>query len=234
MIERKKQPALGIQEAELILWVAAGLASLYPVAAHLNATFPFFTVVWLVVPLGAVLRSRSASSSGFRAVPGRLFWMTTAANVGLLLLVMALFEPWSAAYGTLVRQAVKGDTTFAWLALYPSPAGWLLMLLFSGLVTLFAEELFFRGWLLQLLLKMVNRWLAIVMQALFFTLVQALPALFLNPVQALVWVVAYSFIGVGLVNGWAAARTSSIWPGLIAATLMNLVVTLASGAASVW
>jgi hypothetical protein len=49
--------------------------------------------------------------------------------------------------------------------------------------------------------------------------------LLLNPVQALVWVGAYAFLGVGAINGWAAARTGSIWPGAIAAPLMNLIVT---------
>ena len=91
--------------------MVAGLVSLYPVATHLETGFPFFTVIWLVVPLIAVLRWRNAALVGFRTVPRRLFWVTTAINLGLLLLVIALFEPWSHAYGTLVREATKGDTT---------------------------------------------------------------------------------------------------------------------------
>lgn len=74
----------------------------------------------------------------------------------------------------------------------------------------------------------MNRWLAIALQGLLFALLQALPASLLSPAQALVGVGAYSFLGVGLINGWAAARTRSIWPGLIAATLMNLIVTILS------
>ena len=105
-------------------------------------------------------------------------------------------------------------------------AGWLMMFLFSGLVTIFAEELFFRGWLLQLLQRRWSRWPAILLQALLFALLQAIPAFFLSPVQALVWIAAYSFLGVGLINGWAASRTNSIWPGLIAATFMNLIATM--------
>jgi len=226
MIKVEKPPASRIRDVLFVLWVVAGLVSLYPVATHLETGFPFFTVIWLVVPLMAVLRWRNAALVGFRTVPRRLFWVTTAINLGLLLLVIALFEPWSHAYGTLVREATKGDTTFAWLAHYNSPTGWLLMFLFSGLVTMFAEELFFRGWLLQLLLRRWNHWSAILLQALLFALLQALPALFLRPVQALVWVGAYSFLGVGMINGWAASRTKSIWPGLIAATLMNLIVVM--------
>jgi membrane protease YdiL (CAAX protease family) len=209
-----------------VLWVVAALVSLYPVAAHLGAGFPFFTAIWLVVPLIAVLRWRNPALVGFRAIPPRLYWVTATTNLGLLLLVIVLFEPWSHAYGTLVREAIRGDATFAWLSHYNSPTGWLLMFLFSGLVTIFAEELFFRGWLLQLLLRRRSRWFAIFLQGLLFALLQALPALFLSPVQAVVWVGVYSFLGVGLINGWAASRTQSIWPGLIAATLMNLIVTM--------
>jgi membrane protease YdiL (CAAX protease family) len=112
------------------------------------------------------------------------------------------------------------DVTFAWLVRYEGAAGWLLMLLTSGLVTIFAEELFFRGWLLQLLLRRMSRWPAILLQAALFALPQALPASLLSPVQALVWVGAYAFLGVGVINGWAAARTGSVWPGAIAAPLV--------------
>ena len=45
------------------------------------------------------------------------------------------------------------------------------------------------------------------------------------PLQAVVWIVVYSWLAVGVVGGWAAARTRSIWPSLIAATLTNLVLT---------
>jgi membrane protease YdiL (CAAX protease family) len=226
MIKVEKPATSGMRETLFILWVVAGLVSLYPAAAHLGTGFPVFTVIWLVVPLIAMLRWRNAALVGFRMVPGRLFWGTTAINLGLLLLVIALFEPWTHAYRTLVREAIRGDATFGWLAHYNPPTGWLLMFIFSGLVTIFAEELFFRGWLLQLVKRRWGRWPAILLQALLFTLLQAIPAFFLSPVQALVWIGVYSFLGVGLINGWSASRTDSIWPGLIAATLMNLIVIM--------
>jgi membrane protease YdiL (CAAX protease family) len=40
------------------------------------------------------------------------------------------------------------------------------MVLFSGLITLFGEELFFRGWLLQLFCKRWGTSWAIILQAL--------------------------------------------------------------------
>ncbi len=226
MIESRMHHQWGARETICITWVFAGLASLYPVASYLGSAFPVFTAIWLVVPMIAALRCRDASLAGFRTVYRRLLWISAGINLALLLLVIAVFEPCSGAYGTLIREAVKGDATFAWLVHYRPPISWLLMFVFSGLVTIFAEELFFRGWLLQLLLRKMKGWLAISLQALLFALLQALPALVLSPMQAAVWVGAYSFLGVGLMNGWSAARTKSIWPGLMAATLMNLIVTI--------
>ncbi|NLF64190.1 MAG: CPBP family intramembrane metalloprotease [Chloroflexi bacterium] len=226
--ESAARPTWGRRETFFALWVVAGLVALYPVAAHLQASFPIFTVVWLGVPLLAVLRGRDAGRAGFRPVAGRLLGPVAALNLGLLLLVMLLFEPWSGAYGSLVGEALESDPTFAWLTRYDAPAGWLLMWLFSAVVTIFGEELFFRGWLLQGLLRRTGRWRAILLQAALFSLPQALPALVLSPVQAAIWIGAYAFLAVGVVNGWAAARTGSIWPGVIAAPLMNVAVTLLS------
>ena len=98
------------------------------------------------------------------------------------------------------------------------------MLLYSGLVTIFAEELFFRGWLLQLLQRRVSKGWAIAIQAALFTVPQLLAALMLSPVQAAVYAAVYSFLAIGLVGGWAAARTQSIWPSLAAATLWNVIM----------
>jgi membrane protease YdiL (CAAX protease family) len=216
----------GVRETASAVWIGLALASLLPVAAHLDATLPVFTVIWLLAPLVSVLRARNAARVGFRALPVRDLVIISAINLVLLLLVMAIFEPWSGAYGTLVRAATAGDPTFAWLLRYPSPAGWLFVFLYSATVTIFAEELFFRGWLLQWLLQRMGQWRAILVQAALFAVPQALPALFLTPLQAAVWIGAYAFLGVGVVNGWTAARTGTIWPGAIAAPLMNVIVTM--------
>lgn len=86
---------------------------------------------------------------------------------------MLLFEPWSHTYQVLVKTALSSaqpDTTFAWLLRLPKLPALTGMLLYSGLVTLFAEELFFRGWLLQLLRRRLGDVWAVVLQALLFTL----------------------------------------------------------------
>ena len=98
------------------------------------------------------------------------------------------------------------------------------MALYSGLVTLFGEELFFRGWLLQSLQKrMRTRW-AVLTQAALFVLPNLLAALALPILQGWLYALVYSWLAIGVVGGWAAARTKSIWPSLISATICNLVL----------
>jgi membrane protease YdiL (CAAX protease family) len=98
------------------------------------------------------------------------------------------------------------------------------MTLYSGLVTLFGEELFFRGWLLQLFQKRLGAAWAVVLQALLFVIPNLLVALALPSLQGLLYVLVYTWLAIGMLGGWAASRTRSIWPSLISATLCNLVL----------
>ena len=174
-----------------------------------------------------VIRSADATKIGFRSLPWREFIISGAINLSLLILIAVVFEPWSHAYQALVSRALSStppDTTFAWLARFSGFRAWAGLIGFSGLVTIFGEELFFRGWLLQALRQRMNKNLAILVQAVLFTLPQALAGLLLAPVQGVVYVVIYSLVAVGLVGGWAASRTRSIWPSLASATLWNALL----------
>jgi membrane protease YdiL (CAAX protease family) len=181
----------------------------------------------LVVPLLAFVRTHDAQQVGFQRISWRKFASTTAINLTGLILVSVLVEPWSHAYQALVREAISGtppDTTFAWLVRFTGLAAWVGLLLYSGLVTIFAEELFFRGWLLQSLQhRMSRRWVIIIQSAL-FTIPQLLAAFLLGPVTGVVYAVMYSWLAVGVIGGWAAAHTQSIWPSLAAATIWNIIM----------
>jgi hypothetical protein len=52
-----------------------------------------------------------------------------------------------------------------------------------------------------------------------------LAALAMPQPQGFLFAEAYAFVGIGLIGGWAAARTRSIWPGLLAAVALNTVLT---------
>jgi membrane protease YdiL (CAAX protease family) len=216
--------ALGIGFA----WLVLALLALAAVTLRLDGALPVFTVVWLVVPLVSLARHRDPRRIGIRPVEARLLGVTVlAAGVATACLTIAV-EPWSGAYGALVDEALSADpvdTTFGWLARHDGAGAWLGFVAMSGLVTIFAEELFFRGWLLQALLRRTRPGRAITAQAAAFALVQAVPALLLAPLEGAVFVAVYAFAAVGLVGGWAAWRTASIWPSLVVATTANAVLT---------
>ncbi len=214
-----------LARAIFFVWTAGALGSLFPAATWLEAHLPIFTVVCLAIPLVSVLRGNAPRAAGFAIVDPGVLLRVTAANLSLLALSALLVEPWSHAYAALldlVAASARPDPTFAWLRRYPGIQGQLGMLLYSGLVTIYAEELFFRGWLLQKFLRRMGRWRAIALQAALFTLPQLIAAFLMRPVEGMAYAALYAFCAVGCINGWAAARTGSIWPGLIAAPLWNL------------
>jgi membrane protease YdiL (CAAX protease family) len=210
------------------VWTTGALAATVAATALLRGAFPWPTVVWIAVPILAVLGTRDARRVGFRAIPWRTFLVSAAAALAAELLLMALFEPWAHVYRTLVQEALATsppDTTFAWLVRFHGLGAWAGLVLYSGLVTIFGEKLFFRGWVLQLLLRSLHvRW-AIALQAALFTIPQLIAALIFPPLQAFLWVVVYSWLAIGVAGGWAAAHTGSIWPSLAAATVVNLIWT---------
>lgn len=150
--------------------------------------------------------------------------MASVAGVAYAILLI-LVEPWNGVYDRLLVLAVEGpDPTFAWLVRLDGVGGWLGLALFSGFVTLYSEELFFRGWLLQALNRRTQASVAVVGQAVVFTIFQSIPVFFFEPLQAVLYLLVYAF-GLGIIVGAAAQRTQSIWPGLAVVTVANLVLT---------
>jgi membrane protease YdiL (CAAX protease family) len=209
-----------------IAWCLLALASLLPVTILLEGSFPIFTVLWILVPLVVILKTRDASRAGFRPISWREFMRVTATNLAGLFLITLLFEPWSHTYQKLLEAVLSSrspDTTFAWLLRYPRLPALGGMLLYSGLVTLFGEELFFRGWLLQALKKRMKAHWAVTLQALAFVIPNLLAAFFLPALQGVLYALVYTWLGIGLVGGWAASRTNSLWPSLFSATVANFI-----------
>jgi membrane protease YdiL (CAAX protease family) len=195
----------------------------------LKSSFPVFTVIWIAVPLIAVIRRKDASSVGFRKVPLREYIKVTLINFGILLVLMAAFEPWSHTYRTLVEMAAGSstpDSTFAWLKASGGIKGRTGMLLFSAFVTMFGEELFFRGWLLQLLQRKISKKPALLIQAVLFTIPNLMASFMMPALQGVLYAVVYTWLAISITGGWAASRTRSIWPSLTAAVLCNFILTL--------
>ncbi len=216
-----------MKKTEIIftIWCVLALVSLFPITILLNGSFPLFTLVWILVPLIAVVRTKDASLTGFRHIAGPEFVRTTALNLLGLLVVTLLIEPWSHAYQMLVKAALSSqppDTTFAWLLRFDRFPALSAMFFYSGFVSMFGEELFFRGWLLQLLQKGLGALWAIVIQASLFTLLNLFVVIVLPPLQSILYLL-YTWLAVGVIGGWAASRTKSIWPSLFSVSVANLV-----------
>ncbi|WP_129116283.1 CPBP family intramembrane glutamic endopeptidase [Halegenticoccus tardaugens] len=128
-------------------------------------------------------------------------------------------------FDRLLVLALEGpDSTFAWLVRFDGLGQWAGLTLFSSFVTLYSEELFFRDWLLQTLNRRTQPKVAVVGQAIVFTIFQSILVFFFEPIQAVLYLLVYVF-GLGVILGVASQRTQSIWPGLAVATVANLVLT---------
>lgn len=221
------QKKWGIAELALVIWAGLALAPLILTTFWFQGAFPIFTVVCLGVPLLVVIRTSDAQRVGIRPISWQTFLITTGINLSGLLLLSLTVEPWSHAYQALVKEvlvSIPPDTTFVLLVRFKGLMAWGGLFLFSGLVTIFGEELFFRGWLLQSLQRRMHKACAILIQAALFTIPQLLAAFMLTLEQGVIYSLVYSLLGVGVIGGWAAARTQSIWPSLASATLWNLIL----------
>lgn len=69
-------------------------------------------------------------------------------------------------------------------------------------------------------------WILLGLQALLFSIPQAIAALFLEPIQSVLYITVYSWLTIGVIGGWSVLRTNSFWPGLASATLMNLILSM--------
>jgi len=218
------------QETLALIWLLAALATavLYPIWQDLN--LPIFTLLFLVIPLVSLIITKDASRIGMGKINFTALLKWTGVNLGALILVYAVFEPWSGAYAFLLDEATgpaSTDPTFALLTLVDGLGGWAVMFLFTALISIFAEEILFRGWLQNLLRPKVGNLWANVIQAGFFTLPQLILAFLMpSPVMGLVYGLVYAFGAIGMINGWVASRAGAIWPNLIAASLMNLILSI--------
>jgi membrane protease YdiL (CAAX protease family) len=224
-----KQARWKPREIAFGVWCLLSLAATIVIPRLLQGSFPVFTVVWILIPMVIVAGTKDASQVGYRAVSWRELLLVSAINLAVLFAIMLAFEPWTHTYRTLVGAAVaqsQPDTTFAWLIRFPRLPALGGMFLYSISVTLFGEELFFRGWLMQFLKKRWGTVRAVLSQALLFAIINLFAVLVLTPLQGVVYILFYTWLGIGMVGGWAASRTGSIWPSLISAALCNLVLVI--------
>lgn len=220
---------MGKKEKILIIWLILSIILSILFAIILETAIPIFTIIWLSVILIVVLRTKNAEFVGFSFVPLNELIKATLLNLGTTIFIIGLFEPWSHTYQMLLRLATESnnpDITFSWLTRFSGVKSWIGMFVFSGLVTMFGEEIFFRGFLFQYFRKRVHPNIAIIIQSLFFIIPNILVSLFMTSLQGVIYTIVYAGIGIGIVGGFSAKKTNSIWPSLITAVIVNMLAVL--------
>ncbi|MFO7815519.1 MAG: CPBP family glutamic-type intramembrane protease [Halanaerobiales bacterium] len=209
------------------IWIISSLGSLFYFSDLYHIEIPVFTLVWLVLAFLAVLLARDAKYVGFSGVEFSEFLLALFLNLLLLSIIFIVLEPLSGTYREVINN-IRRDTT-----LYPS---YFLLSKFSGLygllayficnffIIIFAEELFFRGLLIQYAELKLNKFWGVLIQAFLFLLFILILDIRLPPVQNYIFLVGYTFLGRGIIGGWAAARTDSIWPSLLTVSLIHSAV----------
>ncbi len=226
----KKKKQWGKQETFALTWLLGAMLVAIGFSLWQDLNLPIFTLLFLALPFINLLIRKDTRRIGMGNIGWKQVLKWAGINLAALIVIYAVFEPWSGAYRFLLQEATGPNTTdptFAWLTIFSGFGGWLGMFLFSGLVSIFAEELCFRGWLLRVLTPKMGPFWANLIQAALFTLPQLVVAFLMpKPLMGIVYGLVYAFGAIGLINGWVSHKAGAIWPNLIAATVMNLILAM--------
>ena len=209
------------------IWIVSSLGTLFYLSNLYKTEVPVFTLVWLALAFLVVLLASDAKYVGFAGAKFSEFMLVLFLNILLLSLVFIVLEPLSGSFREAINN-FRGETLF-----YPS---YYLLSQFSGIkgllayficnlfIIIFAEEIFFRGFLIQYAELKLNKFWGVLIQAFLFLIFILILDIDLPPVQNYIFLVGYTFLGRGIIGGWAAARTNSIWPSLISVSVVHTAV----------
>jgi len=154
----------------------------------------------------------------FKPVSNRSVLLALATGVAASLLCLGLEALLSSTAG------ISFELSPAEKALFPAtPVQLGFAVVVMGFVGPFAEEFYFRGFLLQWLRQHMGAWPAIGLSALAFGLVHFF--MLIHP-GASGWVTTGEIVGVGIVMGLWAVRTGSLWSSFAVHVGYNCVVVM--------
>ena len=222
-------PTLTLSRSLTFAWLAAAAIAAVVVPILIGATWPVLTFVWLAIAAVVVRRSGTPSSLGLVRIPGRRFIRVTVGATVAMTLLFGVAEVLTHPYRellALIADESSPDSTFAWVIDHGRGWGLVGFTVYGALVTIFAEEIVFRGALMTRLRRR-GPWVAVGGTTVAFAVVQALPAALLSVGAAMGFLVIDAILAVGVIGGLAAYRTRSIFPALVAITVANVVVLAA-------
>lgn len=186
----------------------------------------FTCLAFLVLPALVAQHQNTCFAGGFGLNRPRAVFLLAAILLGISLwpLVMTMTEGWHAAYGGLFGSEKQEqwhakliETTSEQVARIRMVSPLVILFAFS-VIPAVCEEWFFRGMLLRSLLKWNSVWKSILISALVFGSFHVLS----TSVIALDRLLPSTLIGVML--GYLAFKSDSIWPGVILHSLNNGIV----------
>jgi len=205
------------------IWIIFALAALFYLSNLYGTEIPTFTLIWLVLPFLAVLISAEIKYVGFCKVEWGEFFLVLLLNIIFMGVVFLVLEPLSGTYKIIIDASLRNrplGPAYYWITQFNNWRGLLGFSLINLLIIIFAEELFFRGLLIQYIgLKLSEFW-GVLISAFLFLLFIVILNYNLPPVENYIMLVGYTFFARGIIGGWAAARTGTIWPSLITSTLV--------------
>jgi len=212
----------------MLTWIILAFVILTSVVFIYNTSLPIFTYVWLIVTLIVLINNKVNIIGSIKISKNKLIKYTFI-HFLLLSLMYLIFEPWSKAYKLLINLAINAtppDPTFIWLSNGSEISSLIIMFLMTLFITIFGEELFFRGYLYQKFKDKYKPIKAIIIQAFLFALPNLIVTFMMPLVSGIIYVFVYAFLGVGCIGGYTAYKTDSIWPSLISASLMNFLLVI--------
>ena len=208
-------------------WTVAALFLLFYQSQLYGTDTPLFTIVWIAITFLAVLVSSDGKYAGFSKVKFNEFFLVFFLNLILLAAIFVVLEPLSGTFRLVIDKTIRSplvDPAYYWITRYEGWQGIGGFFLTNFIILIFAEEIFFRGFLIQFISLKMNKFWGVLIQAFIYLLFIVILNFNLPPVQNYILLVGYSFFGRGIIGGWAAARTDSILPPLLAVSIVNTLI----------
>ncbi len=196
----------------VLRWLSFGFGASLPLMASTGIAYLAFVLAPPVF-MAALLTTRPVDALGLRMPSGRALLLGFL--LGLVLLIpMAELVEWVLSQfphmHELLREGNPLTRELEGVAGHPHDVSyWVQYLAVFGLLAPVAEELAFRGFLLGALLRRFRPWVAILLSSFLFALYHG------NVFQF-----APSFVA-GVVLALLAARTGSVWPGMLLHAVHN-------------
>ena len=210
------------------MWLTLALLVMLLVVVFKDVDFPLFSMIWLILSILIGLNQKVYILSFEKHTIGH----TLKESLKFLLIswvLIGLIEFFTGTYGALIdliQTSGSKDISFSWIHGPRGMTAYIYFFLFTFFVSIFAEEAFFRGYLLKVLQEKYKKKLANILQTVLFTLPQIIVAFMMPTLQGITFVTMYSIVIYGLMSGYFAQRTGNIWPGLMVASLNNFILTM--------